>query len=756
MPLKIVSKELLGQFGLSESEVNVYLVALSLGEFSVYDLASHLSLPYESVRDVVERLVERGFLRKLPAVVDRYVALTPFLELFIELYERTLGEINALKGEVSSYFEEASKRLRELSKQVASCISVELEGTSGDMASLMDSVAKRYAKFVEEGSDVLRGVAVSVEELLSSFLSTSMVKMVEVDRFEGNAVSLSEMTQEFLKRVDGSVRAVVDAQIKLIGALQNEVSRRLDQLAAHMEALLENHYKNHVRVVEELVQFLGKTIGEEMKQLRAFTEKCEVDASWLVEGVAVRVSSLLQSGSRKFVQTVASGIRRELEAFKVLHSKLNELVSRALVVAKELEFISNIKTSFFGSSGISRIKSALEAWSRELLKLATSVQESYNEILAIEADTLRTVEDEVVKNVTSTINEEQENLKNALQSIKRDIEDRLGVFPELFESKVTDEINSSLLRSTRSCEDTTNAVLSFMRDEFKNLTRSLVASLSSYAKEVIDLLSSYTKSVAEAVKLLEFSALILRRKLSQTIQERLHEYDMKGEALVKDLRREQSDKLVEVKRKISERVGAINQKAVRDLEAAAGSLEEAGKRTENAMEDVVSRMEDGVKTLEDVWNSSLEVAPVYSGTWTIVGKNSIAKHMAGMLGRAKKSVTLVLPQPHNEVLEAVKQVRSDVKVKIAVQVAVELPILRELALLDNVEIYWCREAAFWGLVIDDKEVLIAPVDAENPPVATVSVQEGAVRFYGKVIEDFVESLVKKKPQTISERQVDVV
>ncbi|MEM1884744.1 MAG: helix-turn-helix domain-containing protein, partial [Candidatus Jordarchaeales archaeon] len=162
MPLKIVSKELLGQFGLSESEVNVYLVALSLGEFSVYDLASHLSLPYESVRDVVERLVERGFLRKLPAVVDRYVALTPFLELFIELYERTLGEINALKGEVSSYFEEASKRLRELSKQVASCISVELEGTSGDMASLMDSVAKRYAKFVEEGSDVLRGVAVSV------------------------------------------------------------------------------------------------------------------------------------------------------------------------------------------------------------------------------------------------------------------------------------------------------------------------------------------------------------------------------------------------------------------------------------------------------------------------------------------------------------------------------------------------------------------------------------------------------------------
>lgn len=756
MPLKTISKELLGQFGLGESEINVYLVALSLGEFSVYDLASHLSLPYESIKDVVDRLVERGFLRKLPAAVDRYVALTPFLELFIELYERTAGEIKALRDEVSSYFEEASRRLRELSKQVVSCVSAELDGASGDIGSLLDSAAKKYAKFVEEGGDVLRGFAVSVEELLRSFLSTSMVKMVEVDRFEGNAVSLSEMTQEFLKRVDSGVRAVVDAQIKLIGALQNEVSRRLDQLVAHMEALLENHYKNHVKAVEELVQFLGRTIGEEMKQLREFTEKCEVDASWLVEGVAVRIGSLLQSGGKKFVQIVANSFRKEFEAAKVLHSKLNDLVNKALFIAKELESISNIKTSLFGSSSISKVKSALEAWSRELLKLATSVQESYNEILAIEADMWGAIEEEVVRNIISAINEERENLKNALQSIKKEVEERLGVFPELFESKVTNEINSSLLRSTRSCEDTTSAVLSFMRDEFKNLTKSLISSLSSYAKEVVDLLSSYAKSAVEAVRLLEFSALILRRKASQNIQEKLHEYDKRGEVLVEDVRKEQDARLLEVKRKISERVGAVNQKAARELDSTAGSLEEAGRKAGKAVEVVASRVEDGVRTLEDIWNASLEVAPVYSGTWIITGKNSIARHMVGMLGRAKNSVTLVLPQPHNEVLEAVRQVRGDVKVKVAVQVAVELPILRELALLDNVEIYWCSEAAFWGLVIDGKEVLIAPVDSENPPVATVSVQEGAVRLYGKIIEDFVNSLVKKAPQTISERQVDVI
>ncbi len=49
MALKPVSRDLLKQFGLDDGEINVYLVALSLGEFSLYDLAYHLSLPQEAV-----------------------------------------------------------------------------------------------------------------------------------------------------------------------------------------------------------------------------------------------------------------------------------------------------------------------------------------------------------------------------------------------------------------------------------------------------------------------------------------------------------------------------------------------------------------------------------------------------------------------------------------------------------------------------------------------------------------------------------
>ncbi|MEM3512491.1 MAG: helix-turn-helix domain-containing protein [Candidatus Jordarchaeales archaeon] len=757
MPLKPVSKELLGNFGLSEGEINVYLAALSLGEFSVYDLACHLSLPEEAIKDAVEQLVERGFLRRLPASVERYVALEPFLELFIELYERAGRDLHALRDELSSSFEEASRRLRDLSKTIVGGVSDELSGATEDVRLLLDSLVGEYKKIVEEGGDILRGVVVSVEELLGSFLSTFMLKMRDVERFEGNAIPLSEIMREFLRRVDEGVRITTDAQLKLISALQSEVSRHLDGLMVQVRTMLENHYKSHVKSVEELVQALGEIIGGEMKRLREFVEKQEVDSTWLVEGMTVRVGGLIQSAGRKFTHLVTDALQRERELAKVFLSKLDELVGKASVIAKNLESLSRTKGSILEKFSSSKIRTAMEAWSREVSSLAGSLRETYSEILSIEEELVRRVEDEVVRSTVNALEEERENLQNVLMGIRKEVEERLSVLPEIFETKITNEINSSLLRSTRGCEDATNAIISFMSDEFKALVKSLVSSLASYAQEVSELFASYAKGAIETVKLVEFSVLVLRRKASMIMQEKAYEYDRKGEALIENVEKVNHAKLAEVKGKVAARREIINQKVVRELDGAASSIEEVVGKARKTMENATLKIREGVEVLEDIWHRSLDVTPIYTGTWTITGKDAIAKQMVSMLKRTKKSATIILPQPNNEVLEAVKHVEDGVKVKVAVQVAVELPVLRELALLNNVEIHWCSDAAFWGIVIDGKEVLIAPVDHENPPVATVSVQEGAVKLYGEIIEAFLASAAKKKEQkTAEERRIEYI
>ena len=756
MSLKPISRELLENFGLSESEINVYLAALSLREFSVYDLACHLSLSEEAIRDAVERLVERGFLRRFPASVERYVALEPFLELFIELYEQAGRDLHVLREEVLSSFEEASQRLRDLSKIITSGVSDELGGVTKDVTLLLDSLVGGYRKMVEESGDVLRMVVVSVEELLGSFLSTFMVKMRDVERFEGKAVPLSEIMHEFLRRVDDGVRTVIDAQVKLISALQSEVSRRLDALMAQTRTMLENHYKSHIKSVEELVQTLGGIIESEMEQLRMFVEKQEVDSAWLVEGVTVRVGSLLQSVGRKFTHLITAALQKEREIAKIFLSKLDELAFKVSVIARDLESLSSTR-SFFEKFGSSKVRVAMEAWSREVSSLVGSLRETYNEILAVEEEVGRRIEDEVIRNTINALEEERENLQNVFAGIRREVEERLGVLPEVFETKVTNEINSSLLRSTRGCEDATNTIISSMSEEFKVLVRSLISSLASYAKEVSELFTSFAKGAIEAVRLVEFSVLVLRRKASMVMQEKAYEYDKKSEALTENVKEMTRTKLEEIKGKVATRREILNKRVVHEIDGTVGGMDGAMGKARKTMEGAISKIGEGVEILEDIWHRSLDVSPVYTGTWIITGKDAIVKQTVSMLKRAKKSAIVVLPQPNNEVLEAVKHVENEVKVRVAMNVAVELPVLRELTLLNNVEIHWCSDAAFWGVMIDEKEVLIAPVDKENPPVATVSVQEGAVRLYGEIINNFIASLIKKKEQQVAEKtQVEYI
>ncbi len=662
-----------------------------------------------------------------------------------------------MKSEILLSFDEAAKRLRELSRLVKVGVSDEFRGVMDDVKGLLESAVGEYGKMVEEGCDELRNIIVSVEEMLESFLSTFMVKMMDVERFEGQVTPLSEIMREFLKRVEDGVRITIDAQMKLIGALQSDVMRRLDELMVQVKGLLEKHYGSHVKTVEELVRLLGEIIGKEIKEMRGFVEKQEADAGWLVEGVAVRIGGLLHSAGRKLTHLVAEGLRSERELAKLFLSKFDEFISKITVIAKELEELSKTRGTLFEKIP-SKVKLAMEAWSREVSSMVVSLREVYDEMLRLQEEVARRVEEEIVGEVIKVLEEERERVQNAFIGIRREIEERLGVFPELFETKVTNEINSALLRSTRSCEDTTSNVLFFMSDKFNSLVKGVISSLSSYAKEVAELLNSYVRGAMESVKLVEYSVLVMRRKASMIMQEKAYEYDKEGESLKERMESWKGAKLLEVKMKVTGREESISRKVMGEVEGLAASLEEAGKKVKEDAEKVAYKIGEGAEVLENVWQCSLDVTPVYTGTWMIIGKDAVARQMASMIKRAKSSAILVLPQPNNEVLEAVKHVDEKVKVKVLVQVAVELPILRELALLNNVEVNWCSEPGFWGILVDNKEVLIAPIDKENPLVATVSVQEGAVKIYGEIIERFAAMVMakRKEEQFMEEKRTEYI
>ncbi|MHA1632540.1 MAG: helix-turn-helix domain-containing protein [Candidatus Freyarchaeota archaeon] len=753
MSSKQISRELLEQFGLSGDEINVYLAALGLGEFSLSDLVNCLALPFDVVSKIVNRLVEIGFLRRVPGSVEHYVVLEPFLEFFVSFYEKIGRELQSLREEILSSFDEASRSIQAFSGMVVREASRFFADEAAGLEEFTGRMCDEYGRMVEEGKDFLRGIVVSVEELLEELLSTFMVKMRDVERFEGKAVSLSEAMSDFLKRIDEGTRATIDAQVKLIGALQSDVRRRLDGLAVQMREALENHYRSHVKTVDELVAALGELFSKEIEGLRSFVEKQEMEANWLVETLAVKIGGFIRSIGNKYVQIITESFQRRSELTQGLLFKIEELVDKVTTIAEELKELSRGRRSFIGRFGASRLRAALRIWASEAEKVSGEVKEILRQIVEGEEAEKRSNE-ELIEEILGRVEEDYENVKSAFSGMKREVEERIGVAPEIFETRVTSEINSALLRSTRSCEDTTNILLTILSEESKSLIEELISSLASYAKEVAGLLTSYVKEAVELVKLVEYSALLIRRKAAKIMQEKAYEYDKRGEELVENVVEKREALLEEFNSKLDGRKEDFNREVLREAESASGVLKRAVDNFKQVIDELHLKISENVEILEDVWQTSLDVSPVYTGTWIVKGKEAVVNHMVSMLRRARGKAVLVLPQPVHEVLEAASKVGSNVAVKLAVKTAVETPIIRELSFMENVEVYLCPDADFWGAIIDEKEVLIAPVDPDGTLVATVSEREGPVKVYGRLImKFFADKLMRKvKEKEVEERK----
>ena len=85
MSLKEITKELFTRYGLTEKEINVYIKYLGVPQATISEVFMYFEegeIEYSEVEEITNKLVESNFLEKVEGIVDRYVPLEPFFELF--------------------------------------------------------------------------------------------------------------------------------------------------------------------------------------------------------------------------------------------------------------------------------------------------------------------------------------------------------------------------------------------------------------------------------------------------------------------------------------------------------------------------------------------------------------------------------------------------------------------------------------------------------------------------------------------------
>ncbi|GAG90764.1 unnamed protein product [marine sediment metagenome] len=99
--LKEFTKEIFTQYGFTEEYIKVYLVYVRVPRATMsevfYSFEEGEQMEWERIGEITDSLIEKGFLKKIEGIVDRYVPLQPFFSLFTHESEIFRNEISKLK-----------------------------------------------------------------------------------------------------------------------------------------------------------------------------------------------------------------------------------------------------------------------------------------------------------------------------------------------------------------------------------------------------------------------------------------------------------------------------------------------------------------------------------------------------------------------------------------------------------------------------------------------------------------------------------
>ena len=105
MSLKEITKEVFTRYGLTEEDINVYVKYLGVPQATISEVFMYFEegeIEYSKVEEITNKLVENNFLIIIDGIIDRYVPLEPYFELFTNESEKFRQEIASTKDSAST------------------------------------------------------------------------------------------------------------------------------------------------------------------------------------------------------------------------------------------------------------------------------------------------------------------------------------------------------------------------------------------------------------------------------------------------------------------------------------------------------------------------------------------------------------------------------------------------------------------------------------------------------------------------------
>ncbi len=372
MSLKEQTKEIYRRYGLSDGEFQAYLVFLTYPQFTVSEVAGLLEFEEPSEMQVIaDKLESLNFIRKIPGIIDRYIPLEPYLELFTKESEVFRNEITKIKDNVLT---DQSVRFESLDK---------IENTSTE--SVTGNVKNQIDAFFKESDANDVNKSTTIENARSRFDTTSIALMAELqnaffqtrdtftttrntytdsvkeqthksrDRFESTSKSLETDLHKHLDDNDAKIKNTINTKYEESSKVLDNNTSKFTNDNTQLNSELTAFSSNQVSQTESLEKNLHNTIDSLNSQLKLITENFKSKYDGGIKEQKDTLNQIIDDLLKDFADRVSSleiECKKELDEHVEHHKEhgdslkptLDEILDKYLLRMKKV--VDELKNKF--------------------------------------------------------------------------------------------------------------------------------------------------------------------------------------------------------------------------------------------------------------------------------------------------------------------------------------------------------------------------------------------------------------------------
>jgi len=739
MSLKEFTKEVFTRYGFTEDQINIYLVYLRVPRATISEVfmtlgEEHEGLVYQTISEITEWLVERGFLKKIEGIVPRYIPLEPFFELFTNESDTLRIEIAKIKDTIltdqSNRFEKLeniqNNSISEIENAVDSQVKTFFEDSDSKNSTKKNKIDKATNRFTETTNSLENNIHSTIDTLNSNLKETSILHVnkieTEINSSKDNLTNLiSELLNDFSTRVED-----LDKELKM--ELDEHVERHkniYNQLKPRMEQILEKYLERMDKVIADLKERISNLLKEHTNHLKNTTDTLQTNLKATVD-----------------------------ERHRILTDQTNDFKSMTLTLIDNLNEHANRFTDFsedMAKKGFLwlgkkiKYKARHETTIQNILQYTKPMKVDFAKTCDDYIDNTRGTTDNIKTDVTEIMGSENENLTSETNDLDYKAQETINAQLETLATDMAGEVDTTLQSGVKDCSDTNIKLKDSLENSLKQHQRGYEEAINNHKDTN---LKHYTNFDTETKNINESWTKEVDTKFSEVkldTSDKIHGEIQLWDAEANDLNNSLADMLSDHKTKYEQNAktlqSSLSNTAGDTIQNLKDAIADFTLQFMNSIDDATELAEVNEEKLKDIHKASSSIPEISKvTTWQVIGKDAMVAVIKDAIYRVKSSIIIVTPYVVPEILQVVSEYAFQKKA-VRFMLTSHFPldqysgIINKMKQLGNVQFRQLQsKGEFFAVTRDAEEVILAPAtDKEADMIAVVSNQSGYAKLYSQFI-----------------------